>query len=118
LDKFEFAHAMANIEKSNAVQKKEYWINCGSLLLADNSFMVEKWRNFVEQNVSNEYTTGMLLDETLQIMAMIKNNIPCDQIKMILDLLHCDSKKIIISYLSVFVQPEILEQLDNKSLVN
>ena len=97
-------------ERESAIQKADYWINCGCAWLAEDQELSEKWRTFVEKNVY-VYGTGELLDETLQIMSMIKAGFKIELIKTTLE--QIPAKDTVIHYLSGFIPADTLYSIQN-----
>lgn len=100
---------MVKFKLENAMRKKDYWIACGKTLLEDNGNLAHKWEEFVIESI-NSFGEGILIDEMLQIMSMIKMNVPSKQIKEVLD--KIESKGTVISYLSGFIHPEYLYEIE------
>lgn len=96
-----------NKEKGRAQRKLGYWQTAGNAIL-NNDELGEKWCAFVEEQVNDDMATGVLLDETLQIMTMIRSNMPLEIIAQTVKQIP-GGQTIIDEYLSGFVRPEILE---------
>ena len=99
------------LEKENAQGKIGYWQTVGTAVL-DNDELSEKWCAFVEKQVNNVVTSGALLDETLQVMTMIKSNMPSEIIaQTIKQIPH--GQTVLDSYLRGFIHPEILYEVQS-----
>ena len=61
---------LADYENSYANKMKDYWESCGPILFGNNDILVEKWRTFVETQVSHSFVRGALMDQTIQIIQM------------------------------------------------
>lgn len=96
------------MDKMDAVNKMGYRILAGQALLEDNS-LKEKWAKFVK-NQTEGFGYGVLLDETIQIMGMIKAGVPTDTIREVLS--KIGSYKTVITYLGAFIHPEIMYEID------
>jgi hypothetical protein len=89
-----------------AQRKAEYWKTAGMAILA-NDELGAKWCEFVDKVANNEVVAGELLDETLQIMSMIKMNIAPEVIAKTVKQVP-GGQTIISAYLGAFIHPEIL----------
>lgn len=107
MERREVISLMHNIEKERAQKKLGYWQTAGNAIL-NNDELGEKWCAFVEKQVNDDMATGALLDETLQIMAMIRSNMPLEIIAQTVKQIP-GGQSIIDAYLGAFVHPEILE---------
>ena len=61
-----------DIERTNS--KKPYWKKIGTVLLEDED-LKEKWNMMVDSLTFDEYNCEAYLDETVQLLSMIKMNI-------------------------------------------
>lgn len=111
MEKEEIVSLMNNIELENAQAKINYWKAVGTAMLDES--LGEKWCNFVEKHANDDYTRGVFLDEMLQIISMIKANIPYETIAQVLSQIP-DEKSIVHNYLGAFIHPEILEEIQSK----
>ena len=111
MDKAEVMALMNNLEKENVQRKIGYWQIAGSALL-ENDGLSEKWSAFVEQQANNDFVRGALLDETLQIMSMIKANVPADKIALTLEQIE-GGETVLDDYLGAFIHPEILDEIQS-----
>ena len=104
--------SMINIEKGKAQRKIDYWQTAGKAILDENE-LSEKWCAFVEQQANDDFTRGVLLDETLQIMTMIKSNMPFEIIAQTIKKIP-NGQTIIDDYLGAFIHPEILYEIQSQ----
>lgn len=111
MEKKEFVVISNEIKKHEAISKIEYWKKVGSALL-DSDELIEKWCLFVEQQANDDFSRGALLDETLQIMSMIKLNVPFEVIAQTISNIP-SGQTILDSYLSGFIHPEILDEIQS-----
>lgn len=109
MEKTEVINLMNNIEKEKAQRKIGYWQTAGNAIL-DNNELSEKWCVFVEQQANSDFAMGALLDETLQIMTMIKSNVPSEIIAQTIKTIP-NGQTIIDAYLGAFIHPEILFEI-------
>lgn len=118
MEKKEVITLMQNIEKEKAKNKIGYWQTVGISFL-DNDVLREKWCAFVESQANDDYTRGSLLDETLQIISMIKSNVPSEVIAQTIKQIP-EGQTILHEYLGAFIHPEILYEIqlhvDSKKL--
>lgn len=116
MDKEDNTNLLRETAMERARNKMGYWKEAGSALLAsDGQGLVEKWCDFVDKHVTSDFTKGELLDEMLQIMSMIKLNLPYEVIaKTVMQI--PDGLIIIDYYLGAFIHPEILDNI--KSYMN
>lgn len=114
----EVANLIQNIEKEKAKNKIEYWKTAGVALL-DNNELGIKWCVFVEQQANNDFVRGALLDETLQIMSMIKLGVSPEIIAQTVKQIP-SGQTILDAYLGAFIHPEFLFEIqthiDSKKL--
>ncbi len=103
---------LADYENSYANKMKDYWESCGPILFGNNDILVEKWRTFVETQVSHSFVRGALMDQTIQIIQMINSNIPIELIAQTINKIP-GGKTIVDSYLWAFIHPEIVDGLQN-----
>ena len=96
------------MEKAEARSKMPYRISIGQAYLDDEK-LNEKWANFVKK-ATEGFGHGVLLDETLHIMGMIKAGVPMDKIRESLS--KIDSNKTVVDYLRAFIKPEIVSKLE------
>ena len=108
IDVSEFLKEKEKMELEDAIRKAPYRISVGQALL-DNDELNEKWSNFVTDS-TNGFGHGLLLDETLQIMGMIKAGVPSKKIRETLS--KIPNNRTIINYLSAFIHPEIVSEID------
>lgn len=98
-----------SIEKEKAKLKMGYWKATGTAMLHQDG-LDKKWNEFVERKVNED--GGILLDETLQIISMIKANIPSLVIRRTINQIS-SGKTILDEYLPMFVYPEIIAKIKN-----
>ena len=106
LEKKEVIDLIGKIEKQKAIAKIGYWQTVGNTLLAKDG-VGEKWCTFVEDQAYNDFIKGALLDETLQIISMIKSNVSYEVIAQTINEIP-GGLTIIDTYLPAFIHPEIL----------
>ena len=111
MEKTEVISLIQSIEKGNAQKKISYWQTAGKALLG-NVELGEKWCMFVEQQANDDFVRGALLDETLQIITMIKANVPFEIIAQTIMQIP-SGQSIIDAYLSAFIHPEILHEIQS-----
>ena len=107
MEKTEVINLMNQFEKERAQAKVAYWINAGSAIL-DSEVSQAKWGAFVEKQAADDFARGALIDETLQVMTMLKANLPYEMIAQTVASLP-SGQTILDVYLSEFVHPEIIE---------
>ena len=98
-------------KKQENIKKIPYWQSAGNYIL-DNNELVQKWNIFVEKQVNDDFINGALLDETLQIMTMIKAGIPSSEIAQTIENIP-GGLTIIDTYLGAFIHPEILFEIQS-----
>ena len=108
IDKKEFIRMSSEIELSKAREKVPYRISLGQTLL-DNEELGQKWANFVNESTEG-IGHGLLLDETLQIMGLIKAGTSYAEIREVLSKINGSGT--VIDYLSAFIHPEIISMID------
>lgn len=89
-----------------AQKKKDYWKACGTALLSGEFGMVEKWCSFVDEQADNTVACGDLLDELLQVIALIKAGVDYEKIKTVVSAVNSQT---LIDYLYRFIHPELVE---------
>lgn len=109
-----FIKIKEEIEIADARRKMPYRISVGQALL-DDEVLNEKWANFVK-DVTEGFGHGVLLDETLQIMGMIKAGVPTDKIRETLSKIR--NNKTVVTYLGAFFHPEIVFEIDLNNNMN
>lgn len=109
MDKAEIIKEMERKEKEEAVRKSVEWKREGSELL-ESEALIEKWCTFVDVLVNNEFIRGSLVGETLEIIKMIKNNVPAEEIAQTLNEMP-SGMTIIEDYLASFVPSEIVDAI-------
>lgn len=109
-----FIKIKEEIEIEDARRKMPYRISVGQALL-DDEVLNEKWANFVK-DATEGFGHGVLLDETLQIMGMIKAGVPTDKIRETLS--KIGSNKTVVTYLGAFFHPEIVSEIDLNNNMN
>lgn len=114
MEKEEVISLMNKIEKEKAQRKIDYWQTVGSSFLESDG-LGEKWCSFVEQQANDDFARGALIDETLQIISMIKSNIPTEKIALTIEQIS-GGQTILDDYLGAFIHPEILDEI--KSYLN
>ena len=102
---------MREIESGVARSKIGYWKEAGMALLG-NDDLGEKWCEFVESQANDFFKRGLLLDETLQIISMIKANVPFKAISQVIGFIQ-NGQIILDEYLGMFVRPEILNEINS-----
>lgn len=108
IDVREFLKQKEQMEIEDARRKESYRISVGQALL-DNEELNKKWENFVHDS-TNGFGHGILLDETLQIMGMIKAGIPTEKIRETLS--KIPNNRTVVNYLGAFIHPEIVSEID------
>ncbi len=98
-------------KKQENIKKIPYWQSAGNYIL-DNNELVQKWNIFVKKQVNDDFINGALLDETLQIMTMIKAGIPSSEIAQTIENIP-GGLTIIDTYLGAFIHPEILFEIQS-----
>ena len=98
-------------KKQENIKKIPYWQSAGNYIL-DNNELVQKWNIFVKKQVNDDFINGALLDETLQIMTMIKAGIPSLEIAQTIENIP-GGLTIIDTYLGAFIHPEILFEIQS-----
>ncbi len=112
MDKRELVNIMQKIEQNKAVAKMGYWKTVGEALLESDG-LSEKWDYFVESQVKDPFARGDLIDETLQIMSMIKGNLPVSTIAQTIERIP-GGQTILDSYLCAFIHPDILDEIQSQ----
>ena len=108
IDVRDFFKRKEEMEIEEARRKVPYRISAGQALLDDET-LNEKWAEFVKDE-TNGFGHGVLLDETLQIMGMIKAGVPIAKIRETLSKIA--SHGTVIDYLSAFIHPKIVSKID------
>ena len=108
IDARNFMEQKEKMDKEDAIKKMPYRISVGQSLLNDKN-LNEKWAEFVK-NTTEGFGHGILLDETLQIMGMIKAGVPTDKIREALS--KIGNNKTVVNYLGAFIHPEIVSEID------
>ena len=108
IDVRDFLKKNEETEIEDARRKMPYRISVGQALLNDEE-LNKKWANFVK-NATDGFGHGLLLDETLQIMGMIKAGVHTDKIRETLS--KIESNKTVVNYLRDFINPEIVCEID------
>lgn len=111
MEKTEVIALMNNIEKGKAQRKIGYWQTVGTALLGNDELSV-RWCAFVEQQANDDFARGALLDETLQVMTMIKSNMPSEIIAQTIKQIP-SGQTILDAYLGAFIHPEILDEIQS-----
>ena len=108
IDVREFLKKKEEMEIEEARRKAPYRVSVGQALLNDEK-LNEKWANFVKE-ATEGFGHGVLLDETLQIMGMIKAGVSTDKIRETLS--KISSNRTVVKYLGAFIHPEIVSEID------
>lgn len=108
IDVREFLKKKEEMEIEDARRKAPYRISAGQALLNDET-LNGKWADFVKE-ATNGFGHGVLLDETLQIMGMIKAGVPTDKIRETLS--KIPNNRTVVNYLGAFIHPEIFSEID------
>ena len=108
LDVREFLKKKEELEIAEARRMMPFRISVGQALLNDER-LNDKWSDFVKTETEG-IGHGILLDETLQIMGLIKADVPKDKIRESLSIIN--NNRSIITNLSAFIHPEILAEID------
>ena len=111
MEKHEVIELIQDLAKEEAESKIGYWETAGTAILGDNELSA-KWCSFVQSKANNNFENGAFLDETLQIMSMIKSNIPYELIAQTIKQIP-NGQTIIDSYLGAFIHPEILNEIQS-----
>lgn len=111
MEKKEVIAVMRTFEKEEAQMKIGYWQTAGVTLL-DSIELREKWCAFVEQQANDDFARGALLDETLQIMSMIKLGLQPEIIAQTIKQIP-SGKTVLDAYLGAFIHPEILYEIQS-----
>ena len=93
----------------NAQNKTDYWKTVGTSLLGSGEYS-EKWCKIVDEKVNAQFDRGIYLDETLQLMSMIKSGVPNEVVAKAIKELP-DGLRILDDYLGAFIHPETLENI-------
>lgn len=107
MDKKEYIDCRMKEELDRSRRQAPFRIASGKALL-DNDELKTKWESFVHKSTEG-FECGVLIDETIQIMALIKAGVPTKEIQSILKT-H-PNKGTIITYLGAFVHPEIIMKI-------
>ena len=105
---------MKDKEKAIVLSKGEYLKTVDSFLFAAEE-LSEKWVAFVDEQVNINFIRGTLMDETLQIITMIKSNAPVQVIAQTINQIP-GRRTVLDTNLEAFINPEILEEI--KSCMN
>ena len=108
IDAKEFLKMKEEMEIEDARRKAPYRISAGQALLDDET-LNKKWADFVNDS-TNGFGHGVLLDETLQIMGMVKAGVPTDKIRE--TLAKIPNNRTVVNYLGAFIHPEIVSEID------
>ena len=108
IDVKEFLKKKEEMEIEDARRKAPYRISAGQALLDDET-LNKKWADFVNDS-TNGLGHGVLLDETLQIMGMVKAGVPTDKIRE--TLAKIPNNRTVVNYLGAFIHPEIVSEID------
>ena len=96
-------------EQMQAVKKMNYWKQTGIALL-EGTGLEEKWCSFVKSQIEDEYIRGAFIDEILQVISMIKLDIPYKVISQIIQNIP-DDNKIFKSNLNMFIDSSIINEI-------
>ena len=107
----EFINALEERELMLSKSKAEYWKKAGSAYLEDEG-LDNKWCNFVDELANDSFIRGALLDETLQVISMIKSGISCDIIAKTIEVIP-SGQTILDDYLPAFIHPEIISEIQS-----
>lgn len=102
----------SKMELEKAKRKIDYWQTVGTSIL-DNDELSKKWCAFVEKQANDSFARGILIDETLQILSMIKSNKSPDEIAQTIKQIP-SGRTILDAYLSEFVNPDILSEIQTQ----
>ena len=80
MDRAEKMRKLQEIEEKEmkyALAKMDTWKREGSLLF-DTDFLRQRWNSWVEKMATDRFQRGMLVDETIEVLQMIKADDPID----------------------------------------
>ena len=107
MDKKEYIDSRMKEELDSARIQEPFRISVGKALL-DNDELKTKWETFVHKSTEG-VGCGVLIDETIQVMGLIKAGVSPKEIQSILKT-H-PNKGTIVTYLGAFVHPEIIMEI-------
>jgi len=107
MDKNEYIDYRMKEELYRARRQEPFRISLGKALL-DNDELKAKWESFVHESTEG-CECGVLIDETIQVMGLIKAGVSPKEIQSILKT-H-PNKGTIVTYLEAFVNPEIIMEI-------
>ena len=108
IDAVRFVQQKEKLEREEAASKKKYRILVGQAFL-DDELLKEKWAEFVTKR-SEGFAPGHLLDDTIQIMGMVKAGVSTDKIREILS--NMSGYKTVLEHLGAFLPPETMYEID------
>ena len=99
-NRMDITELMNTKEREIVTAKVNYWKAVGVALMDDDS-QKQKWCNFVDEL---GYTKGMMFDEALQVLSMMKLKVPKEQIAEAVKHIP-NGEAILRNYLSAFAYP-------------
>lgn len=101
----DFVRYSVELKRAQVNGKKDYWISCGNVLFEDDEALKQKWAAFVVENINGAYT-GIGIDELLQVMSMIKMQVPSEVVWEVIQ--QMPEKDFVMYNLGLFVHPEFI----------
>ena len=101
----DFIRYSVELKREQANAKKDYWISCGSVLFEGDEALKQKWTAFVVENINGAYT-GIGIDELLQVMSMIKMQVPSNIVCEVIQ--QMPEKEFVMYNIGQFVHPEFI----------
>jgi len=100
-----FIRYTVELKRAQSNKKKDYWISCGDVLFDEDESLKQKWSSFVVENINGAYA-GIGIDEILQIISMIKMQVPSHIIGAVIE--QMPERDFLMYNLGLFVHPELI----------
>lgn len=104
-DKMKIIQELEEKETKYALAKMDTWKKEGSTLF-DTDFLRQRWNSWVEAMATDKFQRGMLVDETIEVLRMIKSEESLDLVANYIEKIS-GGMTIIDSYLAQFIGAEI-----------
>ena len=112
MDRVEKMRKLQEIEEKEmkyALAKMDTWKREGSLLF-DTDFLRQRWNSWVEKMATDRFQRGMLVDETIEVLQMIKANDPIDLVADYIEQTQ-GGMTIVDMYLPILIGAEIPHEI-------
>ena len=107
-----FIRYAVELKRAQANGKKDYWISCGDVLFDGDESLKQKWYSFVVENINGTYA-GIGVDEILQIISMVKMQVPSHIIGEVLE--QMPERDFVMYNLELFVHPELIPTIGSRT---